>query len=334
MKKLEILIVDESISFLQMVKDYLSQDSLISNIITTTNPYEGIDLLIIDNFDYIIYDIDMSKMDGISFSRKVSEIKKIPIILTGITQIEKEILYEQNNLLFCLKPNIYHSSCKNELSIYLTTIKSHYFNEPIPKTVLYDKLIVIGASAGGTEAIDTIIKKLPALTPPIIICQHLPKTFSSMFASKLDLDSKLSCKVGLSGDLLIPSQVYICEGNAITTVVKEDCVHKIEVEQIVENIHPLPNIDILLESVSSSYKQGVVATILTGMGEDGSKGIVSIKKKGFYTIAQDEATSLVYGMPKKAIETGCIDQILPVEEIAINIMAYVLKKGDEDNEKF
>ncbi|MDR0832035.1 MAG: hypothetical protein LBM99_03990 [Bacillales bacterium] len=324
MRKLKILIVDESYTFLHDLKEYLLNDSSIVSIVVTTNPFEAFDILVIESFDYIICQINMSIYNGLDFAIKAHTLNNTPIILTDVSEKYREEVKKLNNVIFCKRP-VFERRCSLKcLSSYLTVIKAHLFQTQIPENIDLEQIIVIGASAGGTEAIDNIISHLPPITPPIIVCQHLPKEFSYMFSTKLTYKSKLSCKVGKNGEYLLPSQVYVCEGNAITTVHKSSEGYYLKVTTIIEDIHPLPNINCLFESLADVSGE-VIAVILTGMGVDGAKGIAMIKDKGGYTIAQDEQTSLVYGMPKEAAATGKIDAVLPIQSIAEEIVSRIHK---------
>jgi two-component system chemotaxis response regulator CheB len=327
MKKLSILIVDGEFIFLHNLREYLLNDNSISNVATTSNPLEALDLLIIEKFDYIICQININFLNGFEFVSKVRKFSETPIILTDIYGSYDQVISKLDNVVFVKRPTFDVNYPINELDNYLIKIKSHLYQIE-DDSVVMNQLIAIGASAGGTEAINEIISDLPAITPPIIICQHLPKEFSYMFATRLNYKSKLSCKVGKNNELLLPCQVYICEGNAITTVKKTLNGYVLKVTNIIEDIHPLPNINCLFESLAV-LPVDIIAVILTGMGEDGAKGVGQIKDKGGFTIAQDEETSLVYGMPLEAIKTGKIDEVLPIQKIAGRIIDKIKRREEK-----
>jgi two-component system chemotaxis response regulator CheB len=194
---------------------------------------------------------------------------------------------------------------------------------PSDAKLLEGRLIAIGASTGGTEAIREILARLPANTPPIVIVQHMPEMFTRMFAKRLDEQCHISVSEAADRDRLKPGHAYVAPGNWHLWVKRVGKTFEARVDQEPPVNRHRPSVDVLFDSVAAAAGEGATAAILTGMGGDGASGMRKIKSAGGHTLAQDEASCVVFGMPKTAIEAGCIDRILPLSAIAERIMLRV-----------
>jgi two-component system chemotaxis response regulator CheB len=188
---------------------------------------------------------------------------------------------------------------------------------------LEGQLIAIGASTGGTEAIREILRHLPLNTPPIVIVQHMPEMFTRMFAKRLDEQCRLAVSEATDRQKLQPGHAYIAPGNWHLAVRRSGKGFEACVEQTDPVNRHRPSVDVLFDSVAASAAQGATAVILTGMGNDGAAGMRKIKIAGGHTLAQDEASCVVYGMPKTAVEAGGVDRVVPLSGLAERIMQRV-----------
>ena len=179
-----------------------------------------------------------------------------------------------------------------------------------------DQIIAIGASTGGTEAIKDILAELPSATPGIVITQHIPKAFSGSFARRMDSISALTVYEAENGQQILPGHAYIAPGDEHLMIVRDGARYCCQLSAgPLVNRHR-PAVDVLFRSVAQNVGQNAVGILLTGMGDDGAKGLQEMHNTGAYTIAQDEKTCVVWGMPREAIALGCVDRILPLQEIA------------------
>lgn len=187
-------------------------------------------------------------------------------------------------------------------------------------------LLVIGASTGGTEALKTLLSALPPTMPPILVVQHMPEMFTGPFAARLDGLMALSVCEAQSGQRLEGGRVYIAPGNAHLLVKEQGGGWVTELSYLAEVNRHRPAVDVLFRSAANIVGASVLAVILTGMGRDGAKGMVELKQTGAYTIAQDQASCVVFGMPKEAIATGAIDEVLPLDRIAARLVALCQRR--------
>lgn len=186
-----------------------------------------------------------------------------------------------------------------------------------------NKIIAIGASTGGTEAISSILKALPSTAPGIVIVQHIPPVFSGMFADRLDKTTKFQVKEAETGDLIEPGKVLVAPGNQHMKVIKLGNSYQVKCFRGDKVNGHCPSVDVLFESVAKEAGNKAIGVILTGMGYDGAKGLLAMKHKGAFTIGQDEKSSVVYGMPKVAYEIGAVDKKVSLENITAIIVSHM-----------
>jgi two-component system chemotaxis response regulator CheB len=200
---------------------------------------------------------------------------------------------------------------------------------PKPRPAIGDAIIAIGASTGGTEALRTILRQLPPDAPPIVVVQHMPEGFTAAFARRLDECCDVSVKEAASGDDLLPGRVLIAAGDRHLIVHRRGRRYHVEVARGPLVSRHRPSVDVLFRSVAGAAGPNAIGVILTGMGADGAEGLLEMKKAGASTIAQDESTSVVFGMPKKAIDLVAVDVVLPLPRIAPGILQLLPSRTDE-----
>jgi two-component system chemotaxis response regulator CheB len=188
-----------------------------------------------------------------------------------------------------------------------------------------DTIIAIGSSTGGTEAVKDVLEVLPPNMPPILITQHMPERFTKTWAERLNSLSRLSVKEAEDGDSVLPGHVLVAPGNYHMTLVRSGARYSVKISQGEPVNRHRPSVDAMFDSVAQYAGANTVGVILTGMGGDGAKGMLKMKQAGAYTIAQDESSCVVFGMPKEAIKLGGVDKILPLTEISAAIVTYVSK---------
>jgi two-component system chemotaxis response regulator CheB len=336
-KKIKVLIVDDSILFREVLLRGISSDPDIDVVATASDPYDARDKIIEYEPDVMTCDVEMPKMNGIEFIQKLMPQYPLPIIVVSSLSGRVFDAMEAGAVEFVGKPDL--TSVKNVESFINDLIAKIKIAsnakvlkrnaEPAPKNIentkLNDKikLIAIGASTGGTEALYHVLKKLPADIPGIVIVQHIPANFSRMFAERLNNTIELSVREAKTGDYVERGQVLIAPGDRHMTVKKIGDKFKIDCFENEKVNGHCPSVDVLFESVAKEAGSSAIGVILTGMGYDGAKGLMSMRRRGARTIGQDEKSCVVYGMPKVAFNIGAVEKQTSLENIANTIYSFL-----------
>ena len=199
--------------------------------------------------------------------------------------------------------------------------------EPADRRASTEKVIVIGASTGGTAAIMDVLVQLPADCPGVLIAQHMPETFTRSFAARLDGLTRLSVKEAAHGERVLPGHAYIAPGHSHLLLKRRGAKYVTELSQDPPVNRHRPSVDVLFRSAADCAGANALGVILTGMGKDGAAGMLDMKQAGAWNVAQDEATCVVFGMPKEAIAAGGVDEVLPLHEIPRRVMAHLATLG-------
>lgn len=330
----------------------LNKDQTIEVIGTATDPYVARNLIVEKRPDIILLDIEMPRMDGLTFLKKL--MKYFPsrvIVVSSLAQSGSDVAlasleygaidviakpsvsYSINDMIEQLIDKIKEAYCipmwrieklakSKLLNIENKPIKTGntVFNSMIRTT---NKIIAIGASTGGTEAIESILEQLPTNAPPIVVVQHLPENFTKSFAERLDKSCSIRVKEAENNEILSPGKALIARGNHHLEVKRSGAVYYAKLSQSEKIFHQRPAVEILFNSVAKFAGKNAIGIILTGMGKDGAQGLLNMKKAGAYTIAQDEKSSIVFGMPKEAIDLGAVVKIIDINLIASEIIKNI-----------
>jgi two-component system chemotaxis response regulator CheB len=345
---IKVLIVDDSALMRKILADILNSDDDISVIGTAKNGKEALEKIELLKPDLVTMDIEMPLMDGITTLKHIVSNFKLPVIMiSSLTSQGAELTLkalDEGAIDFLPKPtNIFSLSQSDIKSEIINKVKagskSKLCNrEPIkiPDKIdtsieewkvtqkYFSNIIAIGTSTGGPRALQSLLPEFPSdINASIVVVQHMPPKFTKSLADRLNLTSNIKIKEAEEGDILYRGYAYIAPGDFHMEIVKEgkNLVVRLNKEPQVMGLRP--TVDILMESISKINGFSKIGIILTGMGSDGTKGIVKMKESNSYTIAQDEASSVVFGMPKAAITTNLIDEILPLNKIAGIIMKKV-----------
>lgn len=319
-KKIRVLIVDDSYVFREVIARGLSSDERIEVVAKAIDPFDARDKILEFEPDVMTCDVVMPKMNGIEFIKKLLPQYPIPVIvLSGAGDAVFDAM-DAGAVDFVSKPDMQSPrSVQNFLYDLIEKIKvaaNAKVNQPIQPEILkpttgtldMSKIIAIGASTGGTEAICYILKQLPQNMPGILIVQHIPPMFSRLFAERLNQQTSFTVKEAQSGDYVEPGKVLIAPGDQHMRIKRIGDKYKVDVFHGEKVNGHCPSVDIMFESVAKEAGKSAIGVMLTGMGYDGAKGMLSMKRKGARTIAQDEASSVVYGMPKVAYEIGAVEK--------------------------
>jgi two-component system chemotaxis response regulator CheB len=337
-RKIKVLIVDDSAMVRKVLTQELSKDPEIEVIGTAPDPYIGRDKIVQLEPDVLLLDIEMPRMDGLTFLQKLMKHHPMPVIIVSyLGQKESEVAIKALDLgasEVLAKPGSSYSytvremseqlidkvkavsqikkfkspasdptpSIKGEASPQQTGPSLSATNQALLKTS--QKVIAIGASTGGTEAIKEILSRLPVDFPPVVIVQHMPQYFTQAFAHRLDQICAIHVKEAEDRELLAPGKALIAPGNKHLTLNRSGANYYVEVKDGPQVFHQRPSVELLFKSVAKYAGANAIGVILTGMGCDGASGLLEMKDAGAYTIAQDEASSVVYGMPREAALLG------------------------------
>lgn len=342
MKNIKVLIVDDSKVMQDMLANILSSDAEIEVVGKACDPFVARDLIKQTNPDILTLDIMMPNMDGITFLKNLMRLHPLPVVMiSSLTQ--KNSAYSLEALAlgaidYIPKPSFKDMNSKRYIAELIATIKNSAkvtvyprifhkkLNEPtlfdttkLNSNILKDNIIAIGASIGGIEAIESILTQLPKVFPPIVITQHIKKEFNLAFSNRINKLCSLTVKQADHNELIVPGFVYMAPCHAHLTIEKSPQGHKITLtDEPPFNGHK-PSINALFYSIASAVSKNAIAILLTGMGTDGAEGLKKIREAGGITIAQDEESSVVWGMPGTAVKLNAADYILSLEQIPLKI---------------
>lgn len=351
MKKIKVLIVDDSAFIRKILKDILESDGDIEVIATAKNGSEAIDFLKTNDADVITLDVEMPVMDGLETLRQIMKTKYTPVVmLSSLTKDGADMTFKALDLgavSFIAKPsNIFkmgtteiHDSIINKIR-EASNIKANKVLEdrnpglhkikPLPARTYHDeqisRIIAIGTSTGGPRALQEVLSNIsPLVKAPILIVQHMPKGFTKSLADRLNTISPINVKEAEDEEILQNGTAYIAPGDRHLNIKQiSKTKYKIKLDDGPNISGHKPSVDSLFESICSEADSQIMAVVMTGMGSDGSKGIRCLKEsKKSFNIAEDESSCIVYGMPKSAVATGTVDKTIALTKIANEINKWM-----------
>jgi two-component system chemotaxis response regulator CheB len=349
MGKIRVLIVDDSALMRQVLTELLAHDPAIEVIGTAGDPYIAREKIKALNPDVLTLDVEMPRMDGLTFLEKLMAGHPMPVVMvSSLTEAGCQTTLralELGAVDFFTKPKIdLREGMEEQAQDLVAKVKGaacakirgralSVKPEASPVAALpqdasamiktTDTIIAIGASTGGTEAIREILEVLPPNTPPIVITQHMPEKFTKTFADRMDILCRIRVKEAEDGDSVLPGYALIAPGNYHMTLTRSGARYAVRLNQDPPVNRHRPSVDVMFHSVAKHAGTNSVGVILTGMGGDGAAALLEMKKAGAYTIAQDEGSCVVFGMPKEAIKLGGVDKILPLSQISASVLAHV-----------
>lgn len=339
---IKVLIVDDSAVVRSFLKDLLVSDPEIEVVGTAPDPFVARDKILKYNPDVITLDVEMPRMDGITFLKKLMRYYPIPVvILSSLTQSGMATTIEameEGAVDVIAKPRMdiikgmeqisrevidkIKNAAKAKIRKKKEVNKEDYAPLVTRKALQQstNKIIAIGASTGGTEAIKDILVRLPADAPGIVVVQHMPEKFTKAFAERLNSLCAMEVKEAKDGDGVIPGTVLIAPGNYHMQFMRSGARYFVKLNQEQPVYHQRPSVNVLFDSVAEYAGSNATGVILTGMGADGASGLLKMRQAGAITIAQDEESCIVFGMPKEAIKLGAVEKVLPLEKIPVAIL--------------
>lgn len=345
---IRVLIVDDSAVVREIFTNELSRDPELEVVGTAIDPYIARDKIIQLKPDVVTLDVEMPRMDGITFLRKLMRHFPIPVIIvSSLTPKGGQMAMEAMNAgaidVLC-KPGA--SYTVGDMSVELTdkikaaasvNIKRWISSKAAqsegtsaPRLTMIrttNKVLAIGASTGGTQALLKVLAALPADAPGTVVVQHMPEHFTSSFAQRLNDYCALEVKEAANGDSVAPGKVLIAPGNRHMLLRRSGARYYVDVKDGPLVRRHRPSVEVLFKSVAQAAGPNSVGVIMTGMGDDGADGMMKMKQSGSTNIAQDEASCVVFGMPKEAIRRGGVDHIVPLDKIPEAILKYVQQEN-------
>ena len=346
-RAIRVLVVDDSALVRMILERGLAQDPAIEVVGTASDPYVARDKIVQLRPDVLTLDVEMPRMDGVEFLRKLMPQYPIPVVMvSSLTQRGKQITMEALDagaVDFVSKPTSDVArglegmlmELRAKVKIASTANVSHWkakraelMSRPLtssrPLAESTDKVIAIGASTGGTEAIKKVITRFAASTPGVVIVQHMPAGFTKMFSDRLNQLCAMEVKEAETGDRVMPGRILVAPGNFHMRVVRSGGIYQVVCEEGEKISGHRPSVNVLMHSVAKEVGGNAVGVMLTGMGGDGAEGMLAMRQAGARCIAQDEASSVVFGMPKVAFEKGGAERLVPLDDIAqatINLLS-------------
>lgn len=354
---IRVLVVDDSASVRQVLKEILETDPEIRVIATAADPYLAVEHIKREIPDVITLDVEMPRMDGITFLERVMSQHPIPVVicstLTEQGSATAMAALEKGAVDIITKPKLgtrefFRESCIRICDVVKSAARARKKKRspdppphaPAPKLTAdavlelpksramvqtTEKVVAVGASTGGTEALSELLQSLPADSPGMVVVQHMPEKFTASFAARLDSLCHVTVKEASDADSVLRGQVLIAPGNRHTLLKRSGARYFVEVKDgPLVNRHR-PSVDVLFRSTARYAGRNAVGIIMTGMGDDGARGMLEMKEAGAVNIAQDEATSVVFGMPAEAIKLGAVHRVLPLSRIAYELVRLTVE---------
>jgi two-component system chemotaxis response regulator CheB len=344
-RRCQVLIVDDSSLVRQTLKDIIESDPELEVMATAPDPYVAAERIRLAVPDVITLDVEMPRMDGITFLQKIMSQHPIPVVICsslaekGSETAIKALEYGAVEII--QKPRIGTKQFLEESRIRICdAVKAAAIAKPHPRKQMQhvtpklnadaviakpsskamiqttEKVVIVGASTGGTEALRVFLEALPEDSPGIVIVQHMPENFTASFARRLNEICRIDVKEAANDDTVIPGRALIAPGNQHTLLKRSGARYYVEVREGPLVSRHRPSVDVLFRSAARYAGRNAMGIIMTGMGDDGANGLLEMKEAGAVTVAQDEASCVVFGMPQEAIKRGAVDKVLPLEDIA------------------
>ena len=341
MRPIRVLVVDDSLMFRKLLAQGLDSDPNIEVVADVGDVYEARDAILKFKPDVMTLDVEMPRMNGIEFLKRLMPQYPLPVVMISALNNKVFDALEAGAVDFVNKPsNLTREQLNNFLTQELaakvkiastakvgklkrvdnTAIASH-----ITAAGGRDRIVAIGASTGGTEAIFEVVKRFKRDIPGVVIVQHMPPGFTQMYADRLNNQCEVAVKEAQTGDRVMQGQVLIAPGDRQMRLVKVNGVYQVECRGTEKVSGHCPSVDVLFSSVAKAAGNKAVGAILTGMGADGAKGLLEMRNAGALTVGQDEATCVVYGMPKVAFDIAAVQQQAPITAIAGKVYSLLSK---------
>ncbi|MER2471763.1 protein-glutamate methylesterase/protein-glutamine glutaminase [Photorhabdus laumondii] len=342
MNKITVLCVDDSALMRQIMREIINSHPDMEVVACAPDPLVARDLIKKHNPQVLTLDVEMPRMDGIDFLEKLMRLRPMPVVMiSSLTAKGSEITLralELGAVDFITKPQLgiregmlayseliaekIRTAAQAKLSVpIITPVSSALLSfKPLLSS---EKLIAVGASTGGTEAIKNLLQPLPVTSPALLITQHMPPGFTRSFAERLNKLSQITVKEAENGERILPGHAYIAPGDRHMELCRNGADYQVLITDALAVNRHRPSVDVLFRSVAKFAGKNAVGVLLTGMGSDGAAGLLEMKQAGAYTLAQDEASCVVFGMPRAAIQMGAVDEVMDILKMSKRMLAKI-----------
>lgn len=344
-RKIRVLVVDDSALVRSLLTEIINEHPDMECVGAAPDPLVARDMIKQRNPDVLTLDVEMPRMDGLDFLERLMRLRPMPVVMVStLTERGSEVTLkalELGAIDFVSKPKVGISSGLKEYSeeiagkIRIARAARVRRPAPVPPPALSadvvlpplhtriastEKLIILGASTGGTEAIKVFLSQMPPDCPGILIAQHMPESFTRPFAERLDGLCRISVKEAVHGERILPGHAYIAPGHSHLLLARSGANYVTELSQAPPVNRHRPSVDVLFRSAANCAGRNAIGVILTGMGKDGAAGMLEMKRAGATNYAQDEASCVVFGMPKEAIAVGGVDEVVSLNDMARRVL--------------
>lgn len=344
--KIKVLCVDDSALIRDLMSEIINSHADMEVVAVAPDPLVARDLIKRHNPDVLTLDVEMPRMDGLDFLERLMRLRPMPVLMvSSLTQAGSEVTLralELGAVDFLAKPSLgIRSGMLDYGELIAEKIRAaarsrprqaRRSDAPTPAAlkaplVSSEKLLIIGASTGGTEAIRTVLEPLPANSPGILITQHMPGGFTRSFAERLNKLCRITVKEAEDGERVLPGHAYIAPGDTHLKLARSGANYVVRLDEGPPVNRHRPSVDVLFDSAAQQAGRNAIGVLLTGMGRDGAQGLLRMRQSGATTLAQDEASCVVFGMPREAIALGGTSEVVSLEDIAPRLMALVAASG-------
>ncbi|MBD3894445.1 chemotaxis response regulator protein-glutamate methylesterase [Halomonas sp. ML-15] len=344
--KIKVLCVDDSALIRDLLSEIVNSHDDMEVVAVAPDPLAARDLIKQHNPDVLTLDVEMPRMDGLDFLERLMRLRPMPVLMvSSLTQAGSEVTLralELGAVDFLAKPALgIRSGMLDYAELIADKIRAaarsrprqaRRSDSPAPKAlkaplISSEKLLIIGASTGGTEAIRHVLEPLPANSPAILITQHMPGGFTRSFAERLDKLCRITVKEAQEGERVLPGHAYIAPGDQHLELARSGANYVVRLNDGPPVNRHRPSVDVLFDSAAKQAGRNAIGVLLTGMGKDGAKGLLTMRQAGAVTLAQDEASCVVFGMPREAIALGGAAEVVSLDDVAPRLMALVAASG-------
>jgi two-component system chemotaxis response regulator CheB len=355
--KIKVLVIDDSALIRSVMREIIDREKDMVCVGAAPDPIAAREMIKALNPDVLTLDVEMPRMDGLEFLERLMRLRPMPVVMVStLTERGSDITFralELGAVDFVSKPKMDIARGMEEYALEISdkiraaaqshvharkTVAPMVVQEKLSADAILpssvpgrfastEKLIIIGASTGGTEAIKEVLTRLPADVPGILVTQHMPENFTKSFADRLNSLCKISVKEAEHNERILPGHAYIAPGHSHLLLKRSGANYMTELSQGPPVNRHRPSVDVLFRSAANVAGANAMGIILTGMGKDGAQGMVEMKRAGSFTIAQDEASCVVFGMPREAIALGGAAEVLPLQNVARRTLEYLASAG-------
>lgn len=351
-RKIKVLIIDDSALIRSILKEVINSQPDMEVVGAASNPLQAREMIKTFNPDVLTLDVEMPEMDGLTFLDKLMRLHPMPVLMiSSLTQQGSEVALralELGAVDFVAKPKIgiadglqrYADEIAEKIrTAHVSHPARHVVASVAPsqlppvanRFITTEKIIVVGASTGGTEAVREFLVRMPADAPGILVTQHMPEAFTKSFANRLNGLCKIRVSEAEGNERVLPGHAYIAPGHSHLLLKRSGANYVTELSKADPVNRHRPSVEVLFRSAAVHGGKNVIGVMLTGMGKDGAIGMLEMRQAGAYNFAQDEATCVVFGMPREAIAVGAVDEIVPIQDMAKRVLQRLASSGGTGN---